>query len=149
MEGGLTITFISVAMFVGSFLLGFFPLLFTFSQVSLFKLNFPVSDPDTECLSLCAHGDNVRLRASSVTVLEFGLDRRCAGEKNPSYQLIYHMFLRRKACSSSPSWGPVCCVGQHLPSPSPRGWAYWKSRGEVSKVQTLTCRRMTRRVVTF
>ncbi|XP_047458634.1 zinc transporter ZIP9 [Mugil cephalus] len=35
MEGGLTITFISVAMFVGSFLLGFFPLLFKFSQKSL------------------------------------------------------------------------------------------------------------------
>lgn len=83
MEGGLTITFISVAMFVGSFLLGFFPLLFTFSQVSLFKLNFPVTDPDTECLSSCAHGDNVRLRASGVTVLVFGLDMYAARGRIP------------------------------------------------------------------
>ncbi|XP_070772093.1 zinc transporter ZIP9 [Enoplosus armatus] len=35
MDGGLAITFISVAMFVGSFLLGFIPLLFTFSEKSL------------------------------------------------------------------------------------------------------------------
>lgn len=34
MDGGLTITFFSVAMFVGSFLLGFFPLLFRLSEVS-------------------------------------------------------------------------------------------------------------------
>uniref|UniRef100_H2M7V8 Zinc transporter ZIP9 n=1 Tax=Oryzias latipes TaxID=8090 RepID=H2M7V8_ORYLA len=32
MDGGLTITFFSVAMFVGSFLLGFFPLLFRLSE---------------------------------------------------------------------------------------------------------------------
>uniref|UniRef100_A0A3Q3B8E0 Zinc transporter ZIP9 n=1 Tax=Kryptolebias marmoratus TaxID=37003 RepID=A0A3Q3B8E0_KRYMA len=35
MEEGLTITFISVAMFVGSFLLGFIPLLFRLSEKSL------------------------------------------------------------------------------------------------------------------
>uniref|UniRef100_A0A8C7ZFV2 Zinc transporter ZIP9 n=1 Tax=Oryzias sinensis TaxID=183150 RepID=A0A8C7ZFV2_9TELE len=35
MDGGLTITFFSVAMFVGSFLLGFFPLLFRLSEKSL------------------------------------------------------------------------------------------------------------------
>ncbi|XP_069546251.1 zinc transporter ZIP9 isoform X1 [Brachyistius frenatus] len=35
MDGGLTITFISVAMFVGSFLLGFIPLLFRLSEKSL------------------------------------------------------------------------------------------------------------------
>ncbi|XP_024153377.1 zinc transporter ZIP9 [Oryzias melastigma] len=35
MDGGLTITLISVAMFVGSFLLGFFPLLFRLSEKSL------------------------------------------------------------------------------------------------------------------
>ncbi|XP_041866466.1 zinc transporter ZIP9 [Melanotaenia boesemani] len=35
MDGGLTITLISVAMFVGSFLLGFIPLLFTLPQKSL------------------------------------------------------------------------------------------------------------------
>ncbi|KAM9344904.1 zinc transporter ZIP9 [Symphorus nematophorus] len=35
MDGGLTITFISVAMFVGSFLLGFIPLLFRLSERSL------------------------------------------------------------------------------------------------------------------
>lgn len=35
MDGGLTITLISVAMFVGSFLLGFIPLLFKLSQKSL------------------------------------------------------------------------------------------------------------------
>lgn len=34
MDGGLTITFISVAMFVGSFFLGFIPLLFRLSEVS-------------------------------------------------------------------------------------------------------------------
>lgn len=35
MDGGLTITFISVAMFVGCFLLGFIPLLFRLSEKSL------------------------------------------------------------------------------------------------------------------
>uniref|UniRef100_UPI0037E72C12 zinc transporter ZIP9 isoform X2 n=1 Tax=Semicossyphus pulcher TaxID=241346 RepID=UPI0037E72C12 len=35
MEGGLTITFISVAMFLGCFLLGFIPLLFRLSEKSL------------------------------------------------------------------------------------------------------------------
>ncbi|XP_061601181.1 zinc transporter ZIP9 isoform X1 [Cololabis saira] len=35
MDGGLTITFISVAMFVGSFFLGFIPLLFRLSERSL------------------------------------------------------------------------------------------------------------------
>ncbi|KAM3605927.1 uncharacterized protein V6R79_007467 [Siganus canaliculatus] len=35
MDGGLTITFISVAMFVGCFILGFIPLLFTLSPKSL------------------------------------------------------------------------------------------------------------------
>uniref|UniRef100_A0A671YQ15 Zinc transporter ZIP9 n=1 Tax=Sparus aurata TaxID=8175 RepID=A0A671YQ15_SPAAU len=35
MDGGLTITFISVAMFVGCFFLGFIPLLFRFSEKSL------------------------------------------------------------------------------------------------------------------
>ncbi|KAM9365633.1 zinc transporter ZIP9 [Pholidichthys leucotaenia] len=35
MEGGLTVTLISVAMFVGSFLLGFIPLLFRLSEKSL------------------------------------------------------------------------------------------------------------------
>ncbi|XP_026166049.1 zinc transporter ZIP9 [Mastacembelus armatus] len=35
MDGGLTITFISVAMFVGCFILGFVPLLFTLSEKSL------------------------------------------------------------------------------------------------------------------
>ena len=35
MDGGLTITFISVAMFVGCFLLGFIPLLFRLSEVGV------------------------------------------------------------------------------------------------------------------
>ncbi|TKS85395.1 Zinc transporter ZIP9 [Collichthys lucidus] len=35
MDGGLTITFISVAMFVGSFILGFIPLLFRLTEKSL------------------------------------------------------------------------------------------------------------------
>uniref|UniRef100_A0A3P8TFW7 Zinc transporter ZIP9 n=1 Tax=Amphiprion percula TaxID=161767 RepID=A0A3P8TFW7_AMPPE len=35
MDGGLSVTFISVAMFVGSFLLGFIPLLFRLSEKSL------------------------------------------------------------------------------------------------------------------
>ncbi|XP_008281695.1 zinc transporter ZIP9 isoform X2 [Stegastes partitus] len=35
MDGGLSVTFISVAMFVGSFLLGFIPLLFKLSEKSL------------------------------------------------------------------------------------------------------------------
>lgn len=34
MDGGLAITVISVAMFVGCFLLGFIPLLFRLSEVS-------------------------------------------------------------------------------------------------------------------
>lgn len=40
MDGGLTITFISVAMFVGCFLLGFIPLLFRLSEVSVGFLIF-------------------------------------------------------------------------------------------------------------
>ena len=35
MDGGLTITFISVAMFVGTFVLGFIPLLFRLNEVSV------------------------------------------------------------------------------------------------------------------
>lgn len=35
MDGGLIITLISVAMFVGCFLLGFIPLLFSLSEVSV------------------------------------------------------------------------------------------------------------------
>lgn len=42
MDGGLIITFISVAMFVGSFLLGFIPLLFQLSEVSDFLCLYPV-----------------------------------------------------------------------------------------------------------
>ena len=38
----------------------------------------------------------------------------------------------RKACSLCPSWGPGSCVGQRWPWSSPREWACWRSRGEVS-----------------
>lgn len=48
MDGGLIITFISVAMFVGSFLLGFIPLLFRLSEVS----DFPQSLFIADCLDL-------------------------------------------------------------------------------------------------
>lgn len=46
------------------------------------------------------------------------------------------MSIPRKACSLCPSWGPGSCVGQHWPWSSPREWAYWRSRGEVSGVST-------------
>lgn len=41
MDGGLTVTFISVAMFLGCFLLGFTPLLFRLSEVSVLFFHPP------------------------------------------------------------------------------------------------------------
>jgi len=52
MDEGLTVTFISVAMFVGSFLLGFIPLLFRLSEVSRFlilKKNNPKNSLIEQC----------------------------------------------------------------------------------------------------
>lgn len=53
MDGGLAITVISVAMFVGCFLLGFIPLLFRLSEVSaLFDGDAVFSHHQRVCLVL-------------------------------------------------------------------------------------------------
>lgn len=72
MDGGLTITFISVAMFVGCVLLGFIPLLFRFSEVSVFYVPPSWLKVAQEKRVLCHALPFSRKRSHSSSDVSFG-----------------------------------------------------------------------------
>lgn len=65
MDGGLAITVISIAMFVGCFLLGFIPLLFRLSEVSAFV--------SCRCRFLTPLARACRVKSLSVTMALYAL----------------------------------------------------------------------------